>query len=115
MRQWFRSQALKFGVWSQDRREYLDAFNDVIDTYPIHRRVWRPYIYWIVMPGGIKLYFWGRPVQRKCITIYYKITDRVFGGDRYWRYLQRLKTEIEQREKERERSKQIQSFTTSTN
>ena len=82
------------------RREYLDAFDDLIRTYSFLRRLWCRYLFWAVCFLRIRLGSYRRRIARACISAYYRTVDRLFGGDRYLCYLKRSVERADQRQAE---------------
>jgi hypothetical protein len=88
------------------RREYLDAFDDLIRTYSFLRRLWCRYLFWAVCFLGIRLGSYRRRIVRACVSAYYKTVDRLFGGDRYLRYLKAIVARADKRQAKLQRHDQ---------
>jgi hypothetical protein len=65
---------------AKDRRQHLDVFADLIRTYPFFRRLWSRHLFWVVSFLYLILRGYSRRSVRACISAYYKLLDRRFGG-----------------------------------
>ena len=93
------------------RREYLDAFDDLIRTCSFLRRLWCRYLFWAVCFLRIRLGSYRRRIMRACISAYYRTVDRLFGGERYLDYLKRRVEGADKREAEaRESDRRLQMY-----
>ena len=94
MRYWLSDSLITFRELQQARRDLLQKTNGLA-ALPLCERLWRGHLYRVAMfikiEAGSAFRLSSRVFIRRCC----KIADRVFGGDRWPRYLDARKREVE--------------------
>ena len=93
-------------VWStkrRERQEVLQGYDWIFEQYyPWHKRIWWRYLYWVSYVLRTTVAIYTRLKFLKGVEAYCIVADRLFGGDRYPRFLEAREKEIaEQEEKNR--------------
>ena len=102
MRLWLADSLVTFRELHQARRTLL-AETDGLSALPLRERLWHGHLFWIVKFAKIEALSAFRGITRVFIRRYCKTADRLFGGDRYQRYLEARRKEVEEcKEKLRE-------------
>lgn len=110
MRNWFACRFRTFPFCPKQRQRYLDDCGDLVATYPLFRRLWCRYLHWIVTSARTKIIISAEATNHRGASIFYKALDRLTGGERYRRYVERRLVEIETREKEPKASESVRKL-----
>ena len=92
MRQWFSDTKDTFRSLSQARRALLDK--DSFKTGPFSYRIWHGHLFWLITFLKIEFVSYATIAFRKCIKLYCRTADLLFGGNRYQRYLDARRREV---------------------
>jgi hypothetical protein len=94
MQQWFADAQITFRDLNQARQRLLEK-TDGLTSLPPHERLWHGHLYWIAKFTKIEMTLAFTRTFRIFVRAYCKTADRMFGGDRYGRYLQARRQEYE--------------------
>jgi hypothetical protein len=95
-----RKQIGVVGDYLSARREHLDKFDTLIDFYPLHRRLWRQYGYWLLhFPGFALRNFW-RSTTLWLQYNYAVAAEAIFGGNGTQAFEKKLCANMRQMEAE---------------
>jgi hypothetical protein len=88
------------GNYLSARREHLDIFDTLIHFYPLHRRLWRRYGYWLLhFPSFAFKSFWRSTTL--WLQYHYAVAaDALSGGDHTDAFEGRMRTKMREMEAE---------------
>ena len=103
MRLWLADSKKTYCTLRDGRRRLLTK-TDGLAALPWHERLWHGHLYWVMKFAKIESTSAFRCTTRIFIRGFCKVADRLFGGNRYERYLEARRREVEECKRKAEES-----------